>query len=612
MTAAQAASSPATSSITGSTAVTSAAPGSTDTSGLTGGERVGAALLAQGVATVYTLCGGHISPILSAAKSRGIRIVDVRDEATAVFAADADARLSGRPGVAAVTAGPGITNTITALKNAQLAQSPLLLIGGAAPTALQGRGALQDIDQRPLVEPHVKRFFKIRRVADLGPAIHEAFAVAQAGVPGPVFVECPVDLLYDPALIRQWYADAAGKGQSLPDKALRWYLNRHVRNMLAGSEVPDANPPPAPVSAPRASDASLQAALAALAKAERPLAIIGSQAMVCADQAAALAQAVTRLGVPVYLSGMARGLLGPDHPLQLRHARRNALREADCVILAGVPCDFRLDYGKHVRRSATLIAANRSAKDARLNRRPDVAAIGDAGRFLQALAAAAPATSDTSRWSAWLTQLRSRDAEREVDIDRQAQTTGDHVNPIALLRAVDRQVGANAIFVADGGDFVSTAAYVLHPRGPLTWLDPGAFGTLGVGAGFALGAARARPDAEVWIIFGDGACGYGLVEFDTFVRHSVPVIAIVGNDAGWTQIAREQVKMLHDDVATVLARTDYHRVAEGFGAAGLVVKTAAEVEPALRQARELARAGRPVLVNVWLDKTEFREGSLSM
>jgi acetolactate synthase-1/2/3 large subunit len=595
--------------------IQSAPDGPTHTPARHGGDRVADALVAQRVATIYTLCGGHISPILSAAKARGIRIVDVRDEATAVFAADADARLSGRPGVAAVTAGPGITNTITALKNAQLAQVPLLLIGGAAPTALQGRGALQDIDQRPLVEPHVKRFFKIRRVADLGPAIHEAFAVAQAGVPGPVFVECPVDLLYEPALIRQWYADAAGKGQALADRALRWYLGRHVRRMLAGSELPELNPAPAPVVAPRAGNTSVQAALAALARAERPLAIIGSQALVCADQAAALAQAVTRLGVPVYLSGMARGLLGPDHPLQLRHARRNALREADCVILAGVPCDFRLDYGKHVRRSATLIAANRSARDARLNRRPDVAAIGDAGHFLQSLAAAQPqaaGASGAARWSAWLIQLRSRDAEREVDIDRQAQATGEHVNPIALLRAVDRAAGANALFVADGGDFVSTAAYVLHPRGPLTWLDPGAFGTLGVGAGFALGAARASPASEVWIIFGDGACGYGLVEFDTFVRHGIPVIAIVGNDAGWTQIAREQVKMLHDDVATVLARTDYQAVAEGFGAAGLVVKTAAEVEPALRQARELARAGRPVLVNVWLDKTEFREGSLSM
>ena len=166
--------------------------------------------------------------------------------------------------------------------------------------------------------------------------------------------------------------------------------------------------------------------------------------------------------------------------------------------------------------------------------------------------------------------------------------------------------------MADGGDFVATASYVLHPRAPLTWLDPGAFGTLGVGAGFALGAALARPGSEVWIIFGDGACGYSLVEFDTFVRHGIPVIAVVGNDAGWAQIAREQVKMLHDDVATVLARTDYHEVAAGFGAAGILVKTMAEVPAALARARELAHSGKPVLINVWLDKTQFREGSLSM
>jgi acetolactate synthase-1/2/3 large subunit len=152
----------------------------------------------------------------------------------------------------------------------------------------------------------------------------------------------------------------------------------------------------------------------------------------------------------------------------------------------------------------------------------------------------------------------------------------------------------------------------MHPRAPLTWLDPGAFGTLGVGSGFALGAALARPGSEVWIIFGDGACGYGLVEFDTFVRHGIPVIALVGNDAGWTQIAREQVKMLHDDVATVLARSNYHEVVAGFGAEGIMVKTLAEVPDALARARALAHSGKAVLVNVWLDKTEFREGSLSM
>jgi acetolactate synthase-1/2/3 large subunit len=574
-----------------------------------GGDRVADALRAHGVRCLFTLCGGHISPILSASKARGIRVVDVRDEATAVFAADATARLSGIPGVAAVTAGPGITNTITALKNAQLAQSPVILFGGAAPTALQGRGALQDIDQRPLVAPHVKLFRKIVRVRDLGPAVEEAFEVARSGVPGPVFVECPVDLLYDETSIRQWYAEAAGKGTSMADRVLRFYLNRHVRKMFEGSEAAGVQRV-LPVAVPRANAASLNSAVAAMAKAERPLLVIGSQAVVLAAQADALALAVARLGIPVYLSGMARGLLGRDHPLLLRHQRRDALRESDCVLLAGVPCDFRLDYGKHVRRGATLIAANRSARDARLNRKPDIAAIGDAGLFLQDLAQAMPAAG--SRWEGWLAQLRARDGERELEIDRQAAAAGEFVNPIAFLRALEQAAGDNALLVADGGDFVGTASYVVHARGPLGWLDPGAFGTLGVGAGFALGAALARPGSEVWIVYGDGACGYGLTEFDSFVRHGIPVIAVVGNDASWTQIAREQVKMLHDDVATVLARTDYHAVAKGFGAEGIVVKQIGEVPAALAKAREFARQGKPVLVNVWLDKTAFREGSLSM
>jgi len=418
-----------------------------------------------------------------------------------------------------------------------------------------------------------------------------------------------VDLLYEEPLIRQWYADAAGRGTGMADRALRFYLNRHVRKMFEGGNAAAVQRVHA-VPVPRAGTGALRSACSALAKAERPLLVIGSQAVVVASQADALASAVQRLGVPVYLSGMARGLLGREHPLLMRHQRRDALREADCVLLAGVPCDFRLDYGKHVRRGATLIAANRSAREARLNRTPDIAAVGDAGMFLQELAQAAPAPGD--RWDGWLAQLRQRDDEREREIDKQGAAEGEYVNPIALLRALEKAAGDNALLVADGGDFVATASYVVHARNPLSWLDPGAFGTLGVGAGFALGAAVARPDREVWILYGDGACGYGLMEFDTFVRHGIPVIAIVGNDAGWTQIAREQVKMLHDDVGTVLARTDYHAVAAGFGAEGILVKQIGEVPAALARAREIARQGKPVLVNVWLDKTAFREGSLSM
>jgi thiamine pyrophosphate-dependent acetolactate synthase large subunit-like protein len=565
-------------------------------------------LAAHGVPALFTLCGGHISPILVAAKARGIRIVDTRDEATAVFAADATARLTGTPGVVAVTAGPGLTNTITALKNAQLAHSPLVLIGGAAPTALQGRGALQDIDQRPLIAPHVKFLRQVRRVADLAPAVTDAFAAAREGVPGPAFVECPVDLLYDEASIRQWYAEAAGRGTSIPDRLLRWYLNRHAGRMFAGSARPFSVQARA-VEVPVAGEGTVARAAAAFAAAERPLLVVGSQALAQPAGAAQLAGALTRLGVPAYLSGMARGLLGREHALQMRHARREALRASDCVLLAGVACDFRLDYGRHVRRSATLVAANRGAREARLNRRPTIAAIGDAGAFIERLAAS---LGERARREAWIGELRQRDGEREAQIDASAARAGEHVNPVALFRAMDRIAAEDAVFVADGGDFVATASYILRPRSPLAWLDPGVFGTLGVGAGFALGAALARPKSELWLLWGDGASGYGLAEFDTFVRHGIPVIAVVGNDAGWAQIAREQVKMLHDDVGTVLARSAYHEVAKGFGAEGIEVREQAEVEPALRRARELAAAGRAVLVNVWLDKTDFREGSISM
>jgi thiamine pyrophosphate-dependent acetolactate synthase large subunit-like protein len=574
-----------------------------------GGDAVAAALAAHGVRFVFTLCGGHISPILTASKARGLRVIDVRDEATAVFAADAVARLTGVPGVAVVTAGPGLTNTITALKNAQLAQSAVILLGGAAPTALQGRGALQDIDQHPLIAPHVKLFTKIRRVRDLAPAVENAFAVAREGVPGPVFIECPVDSLYDEASIRGWYAEAAGKGTAVADRLLRFYLNRHVERLFAGSGV-TAPLAVRPVLPPRASHASMRAAVAALSRAERPLLIIGSQALARAADAPQIAAAVGRLGIPVYLSGVARGLLGRDHALHMRHQRRQALREADCVVLAGVPCDFRLDYGRHVRRSATLVAANRSAREARMNRRPDVAAIGDAGLFLEVLAE--PLAQAGRRWSSWITELRRRDLERETAIDEQAKLEGEFVNPIAFFRMLDRLAGDNAVMVADGGDFVATASYIVHARAPLSWLDPGVFGTLGVGAGFALGAALCHPEKEIWIIYGDGACGYSLIEFDTFARHGIPVIAVVGNDGGWSQIAREQVKMLHDDVATVLGRSAYHLAVAGLGAEGILVRKTDEVPMALARARELARAGKPILINVWLDKTDFREGSISI
>lgn len=581
----------------------------TDVDGIAhGGDLVAACLKKQGVRFLFTLCGGHISPILTGSKRAGIRVIDVRHEATAVFAADAVGRLTGVPGVAAVTAGPGLTNTITALKNAQLAHSPLVLLGGAVPGLLSGKGALQEIDQRRLVAPHVKLIKQVRRVREIPAAIAEAFQVAAQGVPGPVFVELPIDLLYDEATVRQSYASATRDGGSPQERLLSFYVKRHLDDIFADKEpVP---PAPYPVAAPPVSAAALEAAVAALKKAERPLFVLGSQVVAMPSLSANIAAVVSRLGAPVFLSGMARGVLGRHHNLQVHHKRRQALKDADCVVLAGVPLDFRMDYGRSLRQATTVIAINRSSRESRLNRKPDIYAIADPGQFITLLSERLGETS--GKWQDWIDRLKEADKKRGEEIEMLSAETVNYLNPLALLRAVDETAADEAVIVADGGDFVGTASYIVHPRAPLSWLDPGVFGTLGAGAGFALGAALSRPDAQVWILYGDGACGYSIAEFDTFVRHGIPVIAVVGNDACWGQIAREQVKILKDETGTRLAHTSYEQVAAAFGARGLLLTNPQNTKDVLLEAVAVSQTGTPVLINAWIDTTNFREGSISM
>ncbi|MGH7602233.1 MAG: thiamine pyrophosphate-binding protein, partial [bacterium] len=347
-----------------------------------GGDLIAEVLKAQGVRFLFTLCGGHISPILVGCKQRGIRVIDVRHEATAVFAADAVARLTGVPGVAAVTAGPGVTNTMTAVKNAQLAQSPVVLLGGATATALKGRGALQDIDQMALFKPHVKWAKSVRQVRDLVPALEQAFKIAKNDVPGPVFVECPVDLLYDESVVREWYGVKSQGGRTLAERVLKRYLNYHVNKIFAGADTVNFSPR-IEVAPPSPNPSDIHQAAQKLQRAERPVLLVGSQALLEASEATQVAEAVERLGIPVYLSGMARGLLGKQHALLMRHKRREALKEADLVILAGVPCDFRLDYGRHIRREAYLISVNRSRSDLKKNRRPSLGVLSDPALFLR-------------------------------------------------------------------------------------------------------------------------------------------------------------------------------------------------------------------------------------
>ncbi len=573
---------------------------------MNGGDRIGEVLARQGVQFLFTLCGGHISPILVGAKARGIRVIDVRNEANAVFAADAIARLSGTVGVAAVTAGPGLSNTITAVKNAQLAQSPVLILGGATATVLRGRGSLQDIDQMALMKPHVKWATSVGMVRDLVPVIEKAIRTAKEGIPGPVFVECPVDLLYSEELVREFYGTKSASDIKSPvELAIQGFLRLNLKKVFAFSDSPTFSPSVRP-RAPEPDATALKEARALVAKAARPVLLVGSQSLVEPEHAEVLRQAIDALQIPTYLSGMARGLLGTGNPLWFRHKRTEALREADLVLLAGVPADFRLNYGRAITGKAKIVALNRSSADATLNRKPTVFLQGDAALGLASLGRG-------GAHPAWVETLRHRERARDEAIAQDA-IGGDRggVNPVAVGQAIDRALAENAILIADGGDFVGTVSYVVRPRNPLSWLDPGVFGTLGVGAGFALGAKLQRPASEVWILYGDGSFGYTLNEYDSYVRHGLPVIGVVGNDASWQQIARDQVPLLGDAVGTVLAKSDYHRVVEGFGAKGILVRERGELDDALQEAKAFAARGTPVLVNVHLASSEFRKGSLSM
>jgi len=573
-----------------------------------GGEAIAAILQRHGVRVLFTLCGGHISPILVGAQTAGIRVVDVRHEATAVFAADAMARLTGIPGVAAVTAGPGLTNTLTALRNASMAASPLVLLGGATATALRGRGALQDIDQAAAVRSHVKEVLLPKTLPELLAAVERAFRTASAGVPGPVFVETPVDLLYGEELVRSWYRDFTPRGSGLADRAVRWYLTRHAERLFRGA-VRDVGPS-RPAEVPVPPERAVARARTLLAAARRPLLVLGSDAVADPSTAEATARAVRGLGVPVYLSGMARGLLGRADPLQLRHRRREALKEADLVLLGGMPLDFRMDYGRSIGRGTAIIAVGRDATSLRRNRRPTLAVPSDTGLFLAALAGARDAPCGAR--GGWCDTLRERDATRDREIRALAAAPSPRLNPLDLALRMEEHLGDDAVLVADGGDFVASLSYVLRPRSPLSWLDPGPFGTLGVGGGFSLAAALARPGAEVWLLWGDGSSGYSLSELDTFARHGLRIIAVVGNDGAWSQIAREQVEVLGDGVGTELQRSDYHLVAEGLGARGLLLTSPERISEVLQEARAVAATGRPVLINAHIDATDFRKGSISM
>ena len=568
-----------------------------------GGDIVASTLKQHNIKHIFTLCGGHISPILVSCSQNDIKVIDVRHEATAVFAADAISRLSPAIGVAAVTAGPGLTNTVTAVKNLQMAQVPVLLLVGATATVLKNRGSLQDIDQIGLMRSLTKYQAVVNKGKDIANQINKAIIIAQSDVPGPVFIELPLDLLYPKDMVYDLY----GLNQKM-SWFVKYYLQRNFNKIFNDF---DKKPLPVPkINYSNISSNKLSKCLEMILKAKKPLLLIGSQLMINVLNIEKISKQLSLMNMPIFVSGMARGLMSNKDIEIFRHKRTLALNECDLVILAGVPCDFRLGYGRQINKDAKIIAINRDRKDLYLNIKPSLAIQSDPGSFISKISE--KISESKLNYSVWLDSLRSREKDRENEIEKQSKIKTDYVNPIQLFRIINKHIDKNDIIVADGGDFVATASYILRPRFQLGWLDPGPFGTLGVGAGFILGSNFACPNSTIWGIYGDGAFGYSMAEFDTFSRHNIPVIAIIGNDGGWTQIARDQVEIFNDPVATELGYSNYHEVIDKLGGIGYEISENDDIHDVIVEAKEHAKSGNSVLINVKIGKTDFRKGSISV
>ena len=565
---------------------------------------IGSFFKQKNISSVFTLCGGHISPILVGCEKENIDIIQVRDEVSAVFAADAVSRLTDSVGVAIVTAGPGVTNTITAIKNAQMAQSPVLLIGGAAATLLKGRGSLQDIDQISLLKTYVKSAVSVKKTRDVVPLLANALNTAISGVPGPVFVELPIDLLYPEEDIRKEFMNQLPKS-GFVGKIAHWYVNRHLNDLFSSKK---SSIKVKPVKEFKLDQNKIDKAALAIVKAKKPVFLLGNQVTQNKEFLSMCLKSLDKLSAPVYTSGMARGCFGSSDKYFFRHNRKHALKNADVVVTLGVPLDFRLGYGFSISKDATLISINKSKEDLNKNRKPDIGMHADPSRIMHEIGKIINPPSCQN----WIEELTKLEENRENEIQQFSENKTDFVNPVYLCKTIDQLIDEESILIADGGDFVGTASYTVRPRNPLGWLDPGPFGTLGVGGGFAIGAKSSFPEKEVWVFYGDGASAYSLAEFDTLCRHKLPVIAIIGNDASWQQIAREQKQMLGSNIGTELSFNAYEKVVEGYGGKGYYVENHDTLNETLKRAKEDAKLGYPVLVNIKISKSDFRKGSISV
>lgn len=542
---------------------------------MTGGKLVGKILSRYGIKHLHTLCGGHIMEIYEGCADYGIRVVDYRHEQAAVFAADAAGRVSGIPGVAAVTAGPGVMNAVTSVANSWRAQTPLIVIGGQAPTFFRGKGALQEMDHVEVMKPITKWAVQVTNTREIPDYLSRAFSAAMDGVPGPVYIEFPVDILFD---------------QTDDAEALEYSFRR-----------------------PEASEKTVKAIKEAIKSSSRPVLIIGAQAL-WSKYKGEIRRICERLGIPTFLNSFARGALGKEHELYFRFCRKQALERTDLVILAGVPLDFRLDYGKQINEQAFLVRLDLDPTELKRNREGNISEVCDPISALHKLA-------EISDWSPtafsdWIKELTSYERSRMTKTLDEAKSESIPINPLRLCREIAKfieELGEKVLIIGDGGDIVASASYFVKPTHIGGWLDPGPLGTLGVGAPFAIGAKLEKPDHDVFVIFGDGAFGLNGFEYDTAVRLKIPFVGIIGNDGSWTQIKRAQIPMYGRAIATELGFTRYDKVVDALGGFGGYVEDPQDIGKALESALRFSRSEKkPSVVNVKIGETEFRKGSISI
>lgn len=543
-----------------------------------GGDTAIAEIRRHGVETMFTLSGGHVFPLYDGAvgeepaggRAGGTvpgtaadpRVLDVRHEQTAVFAAEATARLTRRPGLAVLTAGPGVTNGVSGITTAHFNGSPVVVLGGRAPLGRWGQGALQELDQPPLLAPVTKMAETAGGPNTLAADVARAFATAAAPHRGPVFLDVHMDHLFGPA------------GPARP------------------GEIPD--PPERPA------DPERLARVAALLKAaRRPVLVLGSDVWMDGAETAARAFA-EELRLPVVANGQARGVLPAGHELLVTRARGAAFRDADLVVVAGAPLDFRLGYGSFGGGTAKVVHLADAPSQLAPHVRLAGSAAGDLSLLFADLAAAcAKAGVSPSAYAHWAEGLRdATHAAIAGDVDLLA-SGADPIHPLRIYGELSKVLDDDAVVIGDGGDFVSYAGRYVEPRRPGCWLDPGPYGCLGTGLGYAIAARLARPSAQVVLLLGDGAAGLSLMDADSLVRHGLPVVMIVGNNGSWG-LEKHPMRMLYgyDVAAELQPRCRYDEVVKALGGAGELVARPDEIGPALRRAFD---SGVPYLVNVVTD-----------